>query len=150
MKERKSKRMKKLKQFELNTDGNDAYVLNLAYDIDRGIKRKTREIDTEEGRINKRLYEVLTPVKIVVTLLYAYLSQAERPNWCLKYREIKAGLSMASITYTKLDVKLAQTFDQSTCDNADRVFTNWNTDVSDRFLSNVSQLCFQFFFIYMS
>ena len=69
-------------QFKINTLSGDASLLQLASQIDRGIRRKLKEKESPRAKKFRKIHGHLLPLKYIILFSYVGLTQFERPDWC--------------------------------------------------------------------
>ena len=108
--------------FKFETMGGDASLLHLASQIDRGIKKRLQEKETEESKKWRAFYKILRPLKGFILFSYVLMTMFERPSWCLKL----IACSKKATTCESVDQKNLVDFDEWQCNNKAQIFTNSN------------------------
>ena len=65
------------KNFEFDTNGGDASMLHLISQIDRGIKNKRRELDTEEAKNWRYIWKYSANLRRVALWVYLLITVFE-------------------------------------------------------------------------
>jgi len=90
------------RRFNMETMGGDASLLHLAQQIDAGIRKKMRSIESPRAKRYRQCHNTFYPLKFLMLLGYILLTQFERPKWCLELMKSKE----------------VQTFDENSCNDA--------------------------------
>ena len=72
----------KTEKFKFETQGGDASLLNLASQIDRGIKTKIKDKNSEAAKKFRKWHLVLRPLKNIALVTYIMITCVETPSWC--------------------------------------------------------------------
>ena len=94
-------------EFEMETLGGDASLLHLAQQIDAGIRKKMRSIESDRAKKLRLWHHRLLPFKFICLFGYILLSQFEKPRWCLKI-----------IRKINEDPEYYPDFDKTTCNDS--------------------------------
>lgn len=69
---------------KLETMGGDASLLHLASRIDKGIRYKIRELESDRAKKYRKIDKMTRPLRYFMLIAYVLLTQFEIPYWCLK------------------------------------------------------------------
>lgn len=71
-------------QFKLETMGGDTTLTHLMMQIDRAIRKKELSKEDDNAQFYRYWHGRLLPFKYLTLLVYAFLTQVEQPNWCIR------------------------------------------------------------------
>ena len=116
--------------FKLETMGGDASLLNLAANIDRGIRTKLREKESPRAQFYRKLSKMTKPLRYFMLIAYVLLTQFEKPSWCL---DIKYQMRYGNVK----QMEKYQDFDSEKCDDAAGNYTSFGLPKVSEVWSNV-------------
>ena len=110
--------------------------MNQAHLIDLGIKREKKKKITEKAKCFKKWHGKLLPIKYIFMVLLIFLTQFERPEWCLRLSKLNNYQDGRGHITPKNpeELKLSENF-YSNCTSGDVNFASYKTIYFDRIVT---------------